>query len=107
VVLNASETRFKRIDRCRCAEKSGQASTREPTDAHLRSDGPLNPSLMNGKRVYFYVFDPSGSFCADVMIVDPTAPTCSGLAATKLSKKSEILKREEHALNGAPWFLYR
>jgi hypothetical protein len=34
-----------------CVEKSWQASTREPADAHLQGDGPLDPSLLNGQRM--------------------------------------------------------
>jgi hypothetical protein len=57
--------------------------------------------LINGKRVDFHVFDLSGSVGADVMIVDPTAPSYSRLDEAKLFSKYETLKREKHVLNGA------
>jgi hypothetical protein len=90
-------------------EKSRPASTREPTDAALQGDDPLDPSLLNGKRVDFNVFDLSGiSVGADFMIVDPTAP-CYGSHCTLLSgyddaqllRKINTMKHEKHDLSGA------
>jgi hypothetical protein len=84
-----------------CVQKSGQASTREPADAHLQGDGPLDPSLMNGKRVDFHVFDLSGSIGADVMVVDPTCPTYRDMDEVELFRKFETSKRVKHVLHGA------
>jgi hypothetical protein len=54
---------------------SAQASTRQPADAHLQGDAVFDPALVNGKRVDFFVLDPSGSVGFDVTVVDPTCPS--------------------------------
>jgi hypothetical protein len=41
------------------------------------------------------LLDLSGSSAADVMIVDPTAPSYIGLDDVKLFRQSETLKREK------------
>ena len=58
-----------------CVHKSGQASTGEqPADTDLQGLSLLDPALVNGKRIDFYLVDMAGSVGADVMIVHPTAP---------------------------------
>ena len=84
-----------------CVHKSGQASTREPADVDFQGVGILDPAFVNGKRVDFHVFDPSGSVGADVMIVDPTAPSYSRLDEVRMFRKFESAKREKHTFNGA------
>ena len=49
----------------------------------------LDPAVLNGKRVHFQVFDLAGSFGADVMIVDPTAPSCVERGSDEASFFSE------------------
>jgi hypothetical protein len=53
----------------------------------------------NGKHVEFHVFDLSGSVGADDMIVDPTAPSYSGLDEAQLNRKCE---REKHGATRMP-----
>ena len=52
-----------------------QASTRQPADSDLQGASFLDPALVKGKRVDFHLVDLAGSIGADVMIVDPTAPS--------------------------------
>jgi hypothetical protein len=84
-----------------CVERSAQASTKEPADAHLQGDAVLDPALVNGKRVDFHVFDTSGSVGCDVTIVDPTCPTYLGKSESALFRDAEKAKSRKHVLNGA------
>ena len=63
----------------------------------------LDPAVLNGKRVHFQVFDLAGSFGADVMIVDPTAPSYveRGWDEVRLLSECERAKRDKHVMNGA------
>ena len=83
--------------------KSGQASTREPADNDLQGASFLDPALVNGKRVDFHLVDLAGSIGADVLIVDPTAPSYirRGLDEARLISHCEVAKRNKHVLNGA------
>ena len=51
-------------------------STREPADTDSQGVSFLDPALVNGPRLDFHLVDLAGSTSADVMIVDPTAPSC-------------------------------
>ena len=84
-----------------CVHRSAQSSTREPADSDLQGVGPLDPALINGKRVDFHVFDLSGSVGADVMVFDPTCPSYEGKAESTMFELFEKAKREKHVLNGA------
>ena len=85
-----------------CVHKSGQSSTREPADSDLQGEVPMDPALVNGRRVDFHVFDLAGSIGADVMITDPTAPSYveRGWDESRLLRECERAKREKHVLNG-------
>ena len=81
-------------DRCwsgwrACIHSSGPASTREPAATNLQSVFFLDPTLINGKRVDFHMFDLAGSIGADVMLVDPTAPSCVERGSDEASFFSE------------------
>jgi hypothetical protein len=83
-----------------CVERSAQASTREPADAHLQGDA-LDPALVNGKRVDFHVFDTAGSVECIVTIVDPTCPSNLGKSEYVLFREAEQAWTKNHLLNGA------
>jgi hypothetical protein len=84
-----------------CVERSAQASTRERADALLQGDAVLDPSLVNGKRVDFHVFDNSGSVGCDVTIVDSTCPSYLGKSKAVLFREAEQAKSRKHVLKGA------
>jgi hypothetical protein len=58
-----------------------------------------DPSLANGKRVDFHVFDTSVSVGCDVTIVDPTCPYL-GKSEAVLFRAAEQAKTRKHVLNG-------
>ena len=51
------------------------ASTGKVADSDLQGEAFMDPALVNGKRVDFYVFDLAGSIGAHVMNTDPTVPS--------------------------------
>ena len=63
----------------------------------------LDPALDNGKCVDFHLVDLAGSARADVMIVDPNAPSYveRGLDGASLFSECYDTKRNKHVLNGA------
>ena len=63
----------------------------------------LDPVLVNGKHVDFHLVHIAGGIGADVMIVDPTAPSYvrRGLDEARLISDCEVAKRNKHVLNGA------
>ena len=63
--------------------------------------GPLDPAVVNGKRVDFHVFDTSGSIARDVTVVDPTVPTYQKKDEAVLFRELEKGKVSKHVLNGA------
>jgi hypothetical protein len=79
-------------------EKSVQVSTREPTDAHLQFADPVEESDIDGKRLHFHMCDLFGSTAADVIIVDSTALSYTGLDDEKLFRKLKSPKRENSHL---------
>jgi hypothetical protein len=85
-----------------CVERSAQASTREPADAHLQGEAASDPALLNGKRVDFHALDTSGSVGCDVTIVDPTCPSYLGKPESVLLREAEhsdvqTLRQTHHA----------
>ena len=55
-----------------------EAGGRQPADADLQGVSFLDPAMIDGMRVDIHLFDPAGSIGADVMMVDPAAPSCVG-----------------------------
>jgi hypothetical protein len=82
-------------------ERSAQASTREPADAHLQGDAVLDPALVNGKRVDFHVLDTSGSVGCDVTLANPTCSSYLGKSGSAWFREAEQAKTRKHVLNGA------
>ena len=78
-------------------------STRVPADSDLQGEPFMDPALVNGKHVDVHVFDLAGSIGADVMISDPTAPSCvqKGWDGSRLLRECERAQRDMHVLNGA------
>ena len=72
----------------------------KPADTDLQGVYFLDPALVNG--VDFHMFDIAGSIGADVMIVDPTAPSYVGrdLDEARLFSECKDAKRKKHVLNG-------
>ena len=94
------------VQPCSRLNTSGQASTRVPADTDLQGTSFLDTALVNGKRVDFHLVDLAGSIGADVMIVDPIAPSYvePGLDEASLFSGCIDTKRNQHVLNGATMF---
>ena len=74
--------------------------TRGPADSDLQGASFLDPVLVNGKHVDFHLVHIAGGIGADVMIVDPTAPSYvrRGLDEARLISDCEVAKRNKHCL---------
>ena len=62
--------------------------------------GPLDPAVVNGKRVDFHVFDTPGSIACDATVVDPTAPTYQKKDEAVLVREVEKGKVLKHVFTG-------